>query len=181
MTQRLILTIALCIMLTACWVGKVFYDRSEMVQPIAAGDYLSTEFRDAGQPGKTGRMRVSPGEDGMTRITPLDTGEEPSIMGFAALGPDRKWFIGWMLVEPQSFKPGDEVSYFLLERSDRSFRFFLPTCGDNREMAVAAGAVVVAEKKADLCRFADRNSLESAMSSVRDKLQPSVVLTPAVK
>jgi hypothetical protein len=174
-TFRAIASVLLSLFLAACWVGKPFYAASEIRAPIPPGEYRSIALgRDSGK--EEERVQVSTEADGLTRIATRDENEKASVMGFAPLDAGGAWFVGWMLSGDDTRNPGDDVAYFLLELEGGEFRFLMPNCDENRDIAMAAGASVEPDKKAALCRFADRSALEAAMRAAKDKLHDGVKL-----
>lgn len=147
------LAFAAALLLCGCWVGERFYTDAEAVAAISAGLYRSIS-----PDGEVREMRVSILPNGLTRLSGDD--EEFDVVGFTPLAGREERFVAWLFPETDR---EDGLAYGLLERHGDEFLLFSPACEPTQALARAAGAEIVPNSKIMMCRFPDRQSLESAL------------------
>lgn len=172
------------LLLAGCWTGGPFYQPSDAVAVIPAGDYDTTFTESPDADGESGIAQVSIGPDGLTTIA----GEGPRmedgsalVMGFAPLAGSRDRFVAWIVHAHRFDRSGERNAYALLVReADGAFRLHVPACvpGPMRAIAEAAGAIPSRRQEDDLfdCRFPDHASLLAALRRF-DADRPEIVET----
>jgi hypothetical protein len=152
----------LALMLSACWEGKPFYSRDELLAPIRPGLYRTIGTN---SPSDHGVYRVSVRPDGYTLVARLD-GAETQLVGFVPLPGRDGLFVAWFEELTDKLGKDEGTAYGLLERRGDEYVASFPMCSQTRALAEAAGAVFHADPKVPICGFADRASLETGLRRV---------------
>jgi hypothetical protein len=153
------LVLVAALLLTSCWVGDGLYSNGDARQPIPAGIYRTTSGED-----RTQIEKVTLLPNGLTQI---GDGDGKGFYGFVPLGNENQRFVAWFRKDEETPQDRGQVYMLLERRSAEEFVIYLPECkGDLAEIARKAGATLE-EGTTDVCHFATRSSLETAMRQVR--------------
>lgn len=149
------LVIAAVLLLSGCWEGPLFYSASDAVQPLEPGRYEFSSPDEA-----PALVSVTVDADGMTRIADDRFGFVPS---------DRAGGTYIMWDEPEEAGEQAEVQYLVLQRrSEREYAMYSPQCeGEERRIALAAGARLIEDRNVNRCHFPTRESLQEAVRNWR--------------
>lgn len=179
--MRTLLIAVASLSLSGCWTGGPFFQASEAVSAIPAGDYIAGRTTLPGEPAQDGPGRIEIRADGMTAFT--DTGAAPSgdpvlVMGFAPLDSADDRFVVWIVHWDNRDLSGDRSAYGVLTReAGGAYRLQLPACTGTMEgQARAAGASVARNANGVLaCRFPDRDGLIAALRAFAAAPSPDVM------
>lgn len=179
--MRILFVAIAALTLSGCWTGGPFFQASDAVTAIPAGDYVVSRTALPGEPTQEGPGRIEVRADGMTTFTDTEArqdGDPVLVMGFAPLeGADGR-FVVWIVHWDNRDLSGDRSAYGLLTRdAGGSFRLQIPGCtGPMEAQARAAGASVSRNTDgAVACRFPDRASLVGAVSAFATSPAPDVM------
>ncbi|MBV8685464.1 MAG: hypothetical protein JOZ90_03950 [Alphaproteobacteria bacterium] len=163
------------LLLAGCWMGPPFYAASESRPVIAPGLY-ELRGRDAPE-----AMRVSLQGDGLTLFEDVSGKERPAPVGIVPLPRARDRFVMWWSGPEGADGSAAEhnAHYAVAIAEGRSWRIVMPLCeARQRDLAVAAGAVVAPDPKVTICVFPTRASLEAALRRLRGPFEGSLRLVP---
>ena len=172
----------LSLLLSGCWVGADFYARTDLRQPLAAGDYRATELAKGAT--DDGRIRIAHRPDGYITATPIDArGVEDrgdaSTAGLAPLDDEGRLFVVWQLMREPGEGPNERIYSLLRREASGDFTLLFPRCeGRDAEAARAAGATVDPADAQGICHFAGRPQLEAALRAAEPHMLPIMRLTP---
>ena len=167
--------------LSGCWTGGPFFQASDAVPALPAGDYLASYTPVLSEPPDEAAGRIEVRADGMTTFTGAEatpSSDPVLVMGFTSLEGAEGHFVPWIVHWDNRDLSGDRGAYGVLSRgTDGAYQLQLPGCtGPMEAQAWAAGASV--SRNTDglaICRFPDRASLVAALRAFVAAPPPEVL------
>lgn len=179
--MRILIAALAVLTLSGCWTGGPFFQATDAVPALPAGDYLASYTPLLSEPQDEAPGRIEVRAEGMTTFTGADAvpaGEPVLVMGFTPLEGVDGHFLAWIVRWDNRDLSGDRSAYGVLNRgADGVYRLRLPGCTDPMEaQAQAAGASV--SRNGDglaICTFRDRASLVAALRAFVAAPPPDVL------